>query len=388
VDGVGGDALASDLVDLERLADAVKLECSRVAAALATTDHHELQGAESPIEWMQSACHLSGYEAAEQICVGRELPQLPGAVASMREGRVGFGHLRVLARTAEKLGQSSTAAPFDERDLLLDAEKNTSLARFRDQCMHYRHSKDPKGYAEDEVDASEWRELRFYQGDDGITRFRGAFESAAAAVIRTALEPLAHRCGKDDKRDKARREADALLDIASYALDCGKLPTVGGVRPHIQVTTSYETLLGMAGAPAAQMQFGLPISSQTLGRFACDASVVSILYGADSAISDVSKAQRVAHGSTRKARQAHDQGCRWPGCDRPITMTELHHTTPWMNGGKTSVGTLISVCYRHHWCVHEGGWKILEKADGTVMTIPPRQRGYPAARGPGDKAVN
>src|SRR5260370_18439595 len=37
-------------------------------------------------------------------------------------------------------------------------------------------------------------------------------------------------------------------------------------RPHLQVTTSLETLLGLSGAPSAEMEFTLPISSRAVKR--------------------------------------------------------------------------------------------------------------------------
>jgi hypothetical protein len=45
--------------------------------------------------------------------------------------------------------------------------------------------------------------------------------------------------------------ADALVDTCMHALDNG----VPSRRTHMQVTTSLETLLGLGGAPAAEMEF-------------------------------------------------------------------------------------------------------------------------------------
>jgi hypothetical protein len=120
-------------------------------------------------------------------------------------------------------------------------------------------------------------------------------------------------------------------------------------------------------------------------RLTCDPRLTTILFGAGSAISDVSKAQRVARGSTRRAVMARDGGCRAPGCTRPASYTELHHVTHWKDGGRTEVGTLVCLCYRHHWMVHEGGWSAYLTDEGRFVMVPPRHRTYPLARGPGDR---
>ncbi|MEO8745706.1 MAG: hypothetical protein ABI334_02040, partial [Candidatus Dormiibacterota bacterium] len=60
--------------------------------------------------------------------------------------------------------------------------------------------------------------------------------------------------------------ADALVELA-----------VGNKPAQIQVTSSLETLLGLCGAPAGEMEFALPISTETVQRLACDSSVARIL---------------------------------------------------------------------------------------------------------------
>ena len=106
-----------------------------------------------------------------------------------------------------------------------------------------------------------------------------------------------------------------------HALDTGLVPQ----RAHLQVTTSLETLLGLSGAPAAEMEFSLPISARAVERLACDCSITRILLGSDSMVIDVGRAKRTISGPQRKALWVRDGGCTWPGCDRPVSMTEGHH---------------------------------------------------------------
>ncbi|TMD93053.1 MAG: DUF222 domain-containing protein, partial [Chloroflexi bacterium] len=185
-------------------------------------------------------------------------------------------------------------------------------------------------------------------------------------------EPLAKRMGKDDRRGYPRRLADALVEFSMNALDPSQL----------QVTTSLETLLGLTGAPAAEMEFSLPISSKAVERLACDSSVTRILLGSDSTVIDVGRAKRTVSGPARRALEARDGHCRWPGCDRHAKRSAAHHLVHWIHGGSTDLSNLILLCHRHHWMVHEGGWQLVRSDDGRMLTIPPATEFQRLARGP------
>src|SRR5438128_4121324 len=213
--------------------------------------------------------------------------------------------------------------------------------------------------------------------NEGVVLVNGIHDKVGGAALRTALEPLARRAGKDDDRLRERRLADALVDLAMHALDTRLVPQ----RTHMQVTTSLETLLGLSGAPAAEMEFSLPISAKAVERLACDCSVTRILLDSDSMVIDVGRAKRRPSGPTYKALKVRDKGCVWPGCDRPATWTSAHHVVHWIRGGPTDLPNLCLLCYRHHWMVHEGGWQIVRTDDGRTLTIPPQPFGR-LPRGP------
>jgi len=200
--------------------------------------------------------------------------------------------------------------------------------------------------------------------------------------VRTALEPLARRSGAGDNRNYDRRMADALVDMSIHALDNGLVPQNASQRTHLQVTTSLETLLGLEGAPAAEMEFSLPISSKTVERLACDCSVTRILLGSDSMVIDVGRARRTISGPARKALNVRDRGCPWPGCERPATWSSGHHLLHRIHGGTNEPHNLTVLWYRHHWMVHEGNWQIVRGDDGRMLTISPTVTFGQSPRGP------
>ncbi len=44
---------------------------------------------------------------------------------------------------------------------------------------------------------------------------------------------------------------------------------------------------------------------------------------------------------------------------------------PLGEGGITEVHNLVLLCHRHHWLVHEGGWKLLRGNDGAMVSVAP-----------------
>jgi Domain of unknown function (DUF222) len=95
--------------------------------------------------------------------------------------------------------------------------------------------------------------------------------------------PLARKSGADDYRSPERRNTDALVELASG----------GGSQAQIQVTSSIETLFALAGAPAAEMEHSLPVSSKTIERLACDSGIARILLNSESLVIDVGRSKRV-----------------------------------------------------------------------------------------------
>ncbi len=367
-----GEAIAAELIRRRQKIDQDELEFSCLAAQFAQTDEYDEQGFDSPISWLKSVCHMSGGAAADRVCVGEQMERLGESVAALATGEIGFAHLALIARTSAALGQR-----LDEAKLLGQACK-LNIFPFRNRCTHARHAGDPAGFVTEEKEGVEARSLTLTTADDGVVLVQGLLDKVGGAALRTALEPLAKRAGKYDDRKRDRRLGDALVDVSMHALDNG----VPSRRTHMQVTTSLETLLGLSGAPAAEMEFSLPISSKAVERLACDCSVTRILLGSDSTVIDVGRAKRVVSGAQSKALKVRDRGCIWPGCDRPATWTSAHHVVHWIHGGTTDLPNLVLLCYRHHWMVHEGNWQIVRSDDGCVHTIPPLIGFGPHARGP------
>jgi hypothetical protein len=346
--------LADRLRELRHYIDGLELEFSDLAAEFAASRQWENQGSESAIDWLRFNCHMTSNAAADRIAVGQQAEWMPRATMSLRADYIGFAHLTVMARTANAVGEA-----FDEERLLPMAEEN-SPGKFHYKCLHYRHSVNSEKYAAEQADQVHARTLHMSTADDGSLHLNGYLDPVGGAVLRNALEPLARRSSKDDHRLRPQRLGDAIVELAEHRQNI-----------QMQVTSSLETLLDLTGAPGAEAEFSLPISAKTAQRWACDCSVTRVLMK-DSVVIDVGQAERTIRGPKRRALNARDQHCQWPGCERPASWCDGHHIVFWMHGGGDDLDNLVLLCARHHWKVHEGGWKLIGTEEGKILTLAPR----------------
>ena len=377
------DDLTGRLERRQYVIDRLKLDFSKDAARLAaqfeTENAGDLLDAPTAGEWIRHNCKTTSSVAYDSINVGEQLHRLSKCADAVAAGEIGFAHLSVIARTAKALDGLRTEPAFTE-DELLQRARESSAGRLWHYCMRLRHALDPEGVAQEQRIAVEERRLQFSVWDDGSVLISGQLDPVGGAALRTALEPLAQPMGEGDDRCLERRQGDAIVELSLHSLDAGLVPQHASQRPHLQVTTTLETLQGLPGSPAADMEFSTPISSATVQRLACDGNIARVVFGPDSVVVDVGRAARVVSGAARRALNARDQHCRWPGCERTASWSAAHHVVHWTQGGKTDLSNLLLLCHRHHWMVHEGGWKLARSDDDRVLAIPPTYDYWRAAQ--------
>ena len=84
---------------------------------------------------------------------------------------------------------------------------------------------------------------------------------------------------------------------------------------------------------------------------------------------DVGKTNRLHSTKQRVAIAAQWNGCPVGDCDKPASMTEVHHIEAW-DGSNTTLANGICLCRFHHMELHANGWKIRIHDDGTYWLEP------------------
>jgi hypothetical protein len=268
--------------------------------------------------------------------------------------------------------------------ILVEAAETLDPGRMRTLTQSTRLHLDPDGVLADDNHAHENRWFECEQSYGGAWFLRGQLDAEAGALLKKAIDTLSHGLTPGETRSGSQRRADALVELAATQLRCGDHRDVHGQRPHLTLTVSAEALRGDPDAAPAMLSGVGPIHPATARRIACDAvrTVVTVAPPAAATGSawaavdapvvplSVGRKTRTVPASMRTALTVRDNGCRFPGCDRPPAWTDGHHIIHWDDGGPTELDNLVSLCRSHHRRVHDEGWRI-HIADGVAVVEPP-----------------
>ena len=127
------------------------------------------------------------------------------------------------------------------------------------------------------------------------------------------------------------------------------------------------TLAQAPGAPPAQTGHGQALTARQVLAMCCAAQVTAIRW-ADGLPLDVGRAARTEPPGLRRALEARDRGCRWPGCDALAAWSTAHHIRGWRHGARTALNELVLLCHVHHaYFVHQLGWTITGDPNATLQ---------------------
>jgi hypothetical protein len=413
----GDAALAAEVLALRRLADQLDGAWLRLLAAV---DARGAAGAEAGVNsgstagWLRAALRMSPATAARAVRSARALHRgaLSATAHALARGEVSVEHAVVLADTTHDLPVARVA---EAEGVLVDAARRLDPGRLRRLTTHLRGVLDPDTAEQRARARLDRRGLWLSATYDGMVAVDGLVDPEAGETVRSALLPLARPAGPDDDRSAAQRRADALADLARQALQAGRLPRGGGLRPQVTVTVELASLLARHG-PGGTGGWGGSLPGESVRRLCCDATLTRAIVhrphantghadagpggndveagglvgrlhramallpaplGAPTQLLDLGRATRLISPALRRALAVRDGGCIAEGCDRPAPWTDAHHLTHWLEGGATSLENLVLLCRTHHRAVHEGGWR-LHRTSGRRTLAPPASHLIPA----------
>ncbi len=162
----------------------------------------------------------------------------------------------------------------------------------------------------------------------------------------------------DDDRTVGQIALDAFVDLLRVGSETDPDRILGTRRHAVQVLVTAPDLTSDSGVGFFRDRDGT-LSTETVRRHICDTGTQTIYFdhtGLEPL--QVGRTQRLFTPRQRQALAARDGGCRFPHCDRPVSWTEAHHTTPWHDGGQTDTNVGILLCRHHHLLIHDNGWRI------------------------------
>ena len=366
--------------DLDPLGDEIALLCAHITAATyrllcllrVYEEEERWQGFRSCAHWLSWRTGISLGPAREKMRVARCLPSLSLIPEAFAKGELSYSKVRALTRIANP----------ENEEKLLDFSRHGTTAHVERMVRHWRRL--DRGDAS-EAARAERRGLSVWLTDEGSYEVRGRLNPEVGALLVKALEVAEGRLYRAERRAQTEHLTTALQRRA----DALGLWLEERVQPQVQlVVHSFkgeeqekrkehrEREHDQEMSTVLVTEEGSSVSAETSSRLACDAEVVPIARGADGSVLDVGRRRRTVGWRLRKALEARDGGCRFPGCDSRAR-THAHHITPWAEGGETAMTNLVLLCPFHHRAVHEGGWRVEMDECGTPRFLNPLRTPVP-----------
>lgn len=353
------------------------------------------EGAATPEKLVQRLTGLSRGEAGALVRVGT-LQTVDAAPWLTRVGTgVTAGELSIAQADVIASGLGAPSADVASDDLadaaaaLLTEAPDLTVERLAARAREVRDDLDAAGVTDRERELRSRRYLTLTPQTDGMTRVAGLLDPESAAIVGAAFDAAtsprrggprfvdsesAERAARvvDDPRTIGQLALDAFVDLIRIGSEADPDRILGTRRHAVQVLVTARDLASDDGIAFLRDRDG-SLSIESARRHVCDTGVQPILFDGERPL-EVGRSQRLFTARQRDALAARDGGCRFPGCDRPPSCCEAHHTTEWSRGGPTDTGSGILLCRRHHHLVHDDGWLIESDPHHGFVGIPPRMR--------------
>ena len=239
------------------------------------------------------------------------------------------------------------------------------------------------------------RQVNYFHDQDGSLVLKARLPAEIGALVIKALDAALTdpkvtdisaetpakqpACGlvvtaSEERPSWGARRADALGRIAESFLQHGAEALNGADRHQIVVHVDAETLReGSAGR--CELQDGPSLPVETVRRLACDASIVTVLENEQGEPLNVGRKTRSIPPALRRALNARDRGCRFPGCSN-TQYVDAHHIHHWSKGGETKLSNLVQLCRFHHGQVHKGRVDVQVLDDGALRFVRPNGESF------------
>jgi len=352
---VDGSSIAAALALRDRL-DAT------ITAAVAAFDAAGLWDADDAVSvraWLGSQGGLTARHATRLASVARRMTGLPVLAGAWEDGTLSGGQVEVILAG---IGRHTDRFADHEADLV-PALAALDVAGTQVAMANWRAKAD--ALADQPPTEPEEGRLFLSRTLAGRGILDADLDPDTTETVTTAL---AVADSGDLLVAPAVRRAEALETVCRFFLDHHTRRDCGRRRPHLNLIVTADQLATGAGG---RYHHGPTIAGERLAAEACDAIIHRVTVSNRSTILDYGRAQRTVPVDLRRVVGLRDQGCRWPGCDRPGSWCDAHHVQPWEHGGPTAIDNLVLLCRRHHRRVHRPGYRAKLLPDGTLEITKP-----------------
>jgi len=370
------DELEREITDLCAQINAASYRLLQLVAELDDEEPWGSWGLTSCAHFLNWRCGIGMNAAREKVRVAHALKQLPMISASFATGELSFSKVRAVTRIAD---------PENEKELL-ELARYATAAQVEKLVRAYR-GVERQADRERAARQHAARELNYYYDDDGSLVIHARLPAEEGAVVLQAFN--AAMDARDAEQNSvesddvtavtpdppdsfSQRRADALTTLAETTIRHCPTALSAAERYQVVVHVTAETLAG-DDAGRCELDNGQRLALDTVRRITCDGSLLRITEDESGNPLDIGRKTRAIPPALRRALQARDGGCRFPGCNHR-RFVDAHHIRHWADGGDTSIDNLALLCRHHHRLMHEDGFGVERSADGSIRFSRPDGR--------------
>lgn len=293
-------------------------------------------GSRSLSEWLAARIDLAPKTAKSLVRTMRRTADQP-ALRRELASEVSFDRIEALSRLQDR----------ETDDLLLWTDVSG---------VHREAAKQARVTAEAESRSADDRYLVLQPSlDESWWKLWGGLDGHSGAMFDKVLSEKADALPDDVEGDAGWRKATALVE--SMISDD---PPEGQVTVIVDAREAAPT----EGEAGVILDSGVRVGRQALGAILCDANVEVTARAADGRFMDYGRRERTAPPALKRALLA-EAGftCAADGCTSRRRL-QIHHLTPWAEGGRTDQRELVVLCwFHHHVVVHERGFEVVVHPD-------------------------
>jgi hypothetical protein len=320
--------------EIQRLAAHIDAAVCEWLGMVAEFDRREVcldWGMASTAHWLAWRCSIAPGTAREHVRVAGALESLPLVRAAFARGELSYSKVRAITRV-ENIVQ--------EKELL-------ELATYATAAQLDRIVAGYRGVTRAEAErVIESRYLTLDHNDDGSWTLRGRLPAEDGALLARALEAARGEieqaaasaddvpAGTLQRIPRSELDADALVVLSDTLLANGPRERTAGDRYQVVVHVDAATLAEPGAEDDAARHAAsrcdlqdAPVARETARRLCCDAGLVPILERGGSIVS-VGRKTRAIPPAIRRALEARDRGCQFPGCTCKSWL-DAHHIEHW-----------------------------------------------------------
>lgn len=331
VDRVATDELGPRIGVLSALRSAVDATLTATAAEALARGVPETccDGGVSEHSWLAEWQAEGTGQARQLLGRVRAVAQLPRVREAWKSGRVCTASVSAACAAVHRLPAQVLPAV----DVLLAETAQHVLPEDLTKVVHRLvHTIDPDGSAKRGQDLADGQRATLDQYGDGSWCLNGGFAPAEGALLDAGLAAFMTPNGEGDRRTRAQRRADALIEMARRCLADPEGPGADGVRPTVVLLTHED------GDQPAETADGTVLDHGAAQALGCDAHTHRLAHRRRPGTAPggvlplaLGRASRVATRAQVLALIARDRGCvdpRAPAGRRGPRLTTYGSGTP------------------------------------------------------------